>query len=292
MQLLALHYPEFDHYWQLELDMRFLGDAGQYLDSLSTFARAEPRKQALERSTFMHMQDKFGTYANFSAAVDAANHGSAHVWGPLRIAGIHPIGPVPPVRNPVKDDFEWGRGEDADVLVTSYCADVLSPTTPWVYKDWIRGFEAGNETPRFFCPPAVMRASRALLLAIHAAQLKDGMRIPSEATLPSFALWHGLKLSYPPQPMFWRERDDVATLEGWFRGGPANSSTGLGPDDLRHPDGNGLTWWWEGKWPRAIMDAWFAGDAKADGLPYLLAVENGRVYAPNLAMHPVKTQGR
>lgn len=83
MQLFALHYPEFDHFWQLELDMRFLGDAGQYLDSVSNFARNEPRKQALERSTFLHMQHKYGNYADFAAAVDAVNNGSSHVWGPF-----------------------------------------------------------------------------------------------------------------------------------------------------------------------------------------------------------------
>lgn len=294
MQLFALHYPEFDHFWQLELDMRFLGDAGQYLDSVSNFARNEPRKQALERSTFLHMQHKYGNYADFAAAVDAVNNGSSHVWGPLRIADVHPIGPVPPVKNPVDDNFEWGVGEDADVIVTSYCANVLAPTTPWVYKDWIHGFSAGTETPRFFCPPAIMRASRALLLAIHSSQLQDGLRIPSEATLPSFALWHGLKLSYPPQPLYWHQQDDQETFDGWYRGGAANSSTGLGPDDLRHPNGNGLTWWWEGKWPRQIMDTWFGDNASSsqEDTPYLLSVKDGKVYAPNLAMHPVKTHGR
>lgn len=273
------------------MDMRFTGDAGRYLESMSRFARAEPRKQALERSTFLHMQSKFGSYANFSAAVDAANHGGAHIWGPLLIPDITPIGPVPPVRKAQNDAFEWGRGEDADVLVTSYCADVTAESTEWVYKGWIDGFSKGTRTPRFFCPPAIMRASRALLLAVHAAQLKHGMRIPSEATLPSFALWHGLKLSYPPHPLFLRERDDQERMEGWFRGGPMASKGGLGPDDLRHPPGEGITWWWESKWPRAILDGWF-GDGKTDDLPYLLAVKDGKVYAPNLAMHPVKTTGR
>jgi hypothetical protein len=274
--------------------MRFLGDAGAYLDSLSSFARSEPRKQALERSTFLYMQSKFSSYANFSAAVDKANHGDAHVWGPLRIRDIPPIGPVPPVRSAKSDNYTWGVGEDADLIVTSFCANVLEESVQWVYKGWIQGFSRGGETPRFFCPPAVMRGSRALLLAVHAAQLENGMRVPSEATLPSFALWHGLKLSYPPQPLFMRQQAEGAEgdklVEGWFRGGPAESKSGLGPDDLKHPYGDGLSYWWESKWPRAVLDAWFGheGGMKKDELPFILAEHDGKVYAPNVAMHPVK----
>lgn len=292
MQLFALHYPEFDHYWQLEMDMRFLGDTGQYLDSLSSFARAEPRKQALERSTFQYMSSKFPSYANFSAAVDASARGKSRAWGPLRIRDLAPIGPIPPVSSPKSDKFEWGVGEDADVLTTSFCTDVLDPTTAWVYKGWIQGF-GSPEPPRYFCPPAIMRASRALLLAVHEAQLLHGMRIPSESTLPSFALWHGLKLSYPPHPLFMQQQ---GTPEGdrrvaeWYRGGPGNSTDGLGPKDKRHPPGDGLTWWWESRWPREVLDKWFQGDKKEGEMPYLLVEKDGLVYAPNVAMHPVKTQ--
>ena len=296
MQLFALHYPEYDHYWQLELDMRFLGDAGDYLDSLSAFARSEPRKQALERSTFQYISSRYPSYASFLSSVDAASRGSSRAWGPLRIRDVAPIGPVPPVRSPKGDDFSWGVGEDADVLLTSYCTDARDPTTAWVYKDWIGGFVLGTATPRFFCPPAVMRASRALLLAVHEAQTVRGLRVPSEATLPSFALWHGLKMSYPPHPVFMREQgteEGDRRVEGWWRGGTGNSSDGLGPRDKRHPPGDGLTWWWESKWPRAVLDAWFAGEGKDNGetMPWLLVKgKDGEVYAPNVAMHPVKTQ--
>ncbi|KAB5585053.1 hypothetical protein GE09DRAFT_13060 [Coniochaeta sp. 2T2.1] len=289
MQLLALHHPEFDHYWQLEMDMRFLGDAGQYLDRLSAFARAEPRKQALERSTFQYMPSKFPSYAAFTSAVDSAARQSSHVWGPLRIRDIAPIGPVPPVRSSKSDDFAWGVGEDADVVTTSFCTDVLAPTTAWVYKGWRGGF--GSDVPRFFCPPAIMRASRTLLLAIHEAQLVHAMRVPSEATLPSFALWHGLKLSYPPHPLFMKQQgteEGEERISAWYRGGPANSTDGIGPQDKRHPPGDGLTWWWESRWPREVLDSWFG---KEEGeLPFLLVRRGDQVFAPNVAMHPAKTQ--
>jgi len=288
MQLLALHYPEFDHFWQLELDMRLTGHAGKFLDRLADFARREPRKQALERSTFMHMQQQIGDYKQFSHAVDRANNGDAAVWGPLYVPEIQPIGPEPPVRSATEDNFEWGVGEEADLIVTSYCNNA-SIADAWVFRTWIHGFGNGTKTPMFFCPPAMMRTSRSLLLVTHEAQIDRNMYIPSEATPPSFALWHGLKISFPQHPVFWKVRDDFATQELWWKGGPANSSTGVGSDTLNHPRGLGLTFWWESEWPRQLYDAW-QGIPLEEGVPFpwVLTKQNDKVYMPNMMVHPMK----
>ncbi|KAK3937775.1 hypothetical protein QBC46DRAFT_451677 [Diplogelasinospora grovesii] len=289
VQLFALHYPEFDHFWQVELDMRFTGDAGVYLDRLSEFARNEPRKQALERATFQHMQSLIGDYDTFFAAVDEVNKGGSWAWGPVHVPEIEPVGPAPPTKLPQEEDFQWGRGEEADVIVTSLCNNA-SAATSWVFRDWIGGFGQGMQTPRFFCPPAITRQSRSLLFVAHEAQLGQGLRVPSEATPASFALWHGLKLSYPPQPVFWRDPNDIDYQLGWWKGGPRNSSTGIGPDSIDHPRGDGLSFWWESSWPRQVFDAW-DGKPLEEGVhfPWILTKEeDGRVYIPNMMMHPMK----
>lgn len=288
MQLLALHYPEFDHWWQVEMDMRFLGDAGKMLDNLSTFARDEPRKQALERANFWHMITEIGDYGEFSKAVDKVNKGGSKAWGPMRVSEILPIGPVPPVSDPRNETFQWGVGEEADVIVTSYCNDANKPTS-WVFKEWVYGFKTGVETPRFYCPPAIMRSSRPLLLAIHRAQVEQGIRVPSEATPPSFALWHGLKLSFPQQPVFHRDGGDHDMQLKWWRGGPLKSSTGVGPDETEHPRGHGLTFWWESDWPRHIFSAWTGRKLEeGQGIPWLLHQQDNQIFAPNIIMHPMK----
>lgn len=304
LQLFALHYPEFDHYWQIELDQRFMGDAGEYLDALSDFARNEPRKQALERATYAFNEEIYGTYQNLSERVDVANRGRSRAWGPVKIADIQPIGPVPPVDDPEDDDFAWGVGEEADVVVTSFCADVKH--TDWTFRGYIKGFRRGTKTPRWFCPPAIMRASRALLLAVHQAQHDKGLSLPSEAVLPTWALWHGLKLSYPPQPAYMRPHEahfenfkddwtrDAArwlntTVTPWFGNSPEHSSDGLSHGNPQRYADRGLSWWWTAEYPRKMMDVWLAGDVADDKMPGALAVRDGKVYAPNMAMHPVKT---
>ncbi|KAK3386111.1 hypothetical protein B0H63DRAFT_450096 [Podospora didyma] len=288
MQLLALHYPEFDHFWQLELDVRFTGDAGKYLDRLTSVARNEPRKQALERATFWHMQQMIGEYEDFFDEVNKLHNNSAKIWGPLRVPEILPIGPEPPTKFAQDDKFKWGVGEEADVIVTSYCTNVLN-AHEWVFQGWLGGFRAGLKTPRFFCPPAITRTSRALLFVQHEAQMTQNIRVPSEATPTSFALWHGLKFSFPQHPIFWESRDDFDTMEKWWKGGPAKSSTGIGPDNVNHPRGYGLTFWWESDFPRKIYDAW-QGRRLDDGVPFpwLLTRHEEKIYAPSMILHPMK----
>lgn len=207
LQLLALHYPEYDHFWQIEMDQRFMGDAGEYLDAIAKFARDEPRKQGLERATYPYSERYYSSYNDLLKQVNAANKGGTRAWGPMSGSGIEPIGPEPPTQDPTEDEFQWGKGEDADVIVTSFCADVVDTGKAWVFGGWMAGrFSRGKDTPRWFCPPAVMRASRSLLLSVHAAMHVRGLSLPSEAVLPSWALYHGLKISYPPQPNYRRTR--------------------------------------------------------------------------------------
>ncbi|KFA76506.1 hypothetical protein S40288_01515 [Stachybotrys chartarum IBT 40288] len=303
LQLFALHHPEFDHYWQVEMDQRFLGDAGRYLDSVADFARYEPRKQALERATYPFSDEVYGTYANLTRAIDVRNKGKSRAWGPVRVPEITPIGPLPPFERPEQDDFWWGVGEDADIIVTSFCADVLE--TSWEYVGYIEGFEQGIFTPRWWCPPAIMRSSRTLLLTVHKAQLERGLSLPGEAILPSFALWHGLKLSYPPQPAYMHAHDEATAdvddetsrapahwrhkgRKPWFGDTPAHSRDGTSRADPRSRADRGLTFWWTSNYPRKIMDVWLNNKADDDNMPSMLAAQDGAVYAPNMVLHPVK----
>ena len=174
LQLFAQLFPGFDHYWQLEMDMKFTGDAGTWLDAMSWFARKQPRKQSVERSSYFYMPQVHGSYEEFTSAVnDSLNSGG--IWAPVRIRDIpHPIGPLPPVANPGRDDFQWGLDEDADLILTNGLADVRK-TNYWPFKGWGHGFEQGEETPRWYSPVAMGRYSWNLLNAMHHAQAHQGL---------------------------------------------------------------------------------------------------------------------
>ncbi|EGY21810.1 hypothetical protein VD0002_g1457 [Verticillium dahliae] len=296
LQLFSHYYPEFDHYWQFEMDMRFTGDAGAYLDAVDLWSRKEPRKQAMERSTFFYDPTVFNTTDEFRAAVDEVNRGRSHVWGPVRVREVSPIGPRPPTTDE-EDNFEWGVGEDADVIVTSLCADARKSTT-WIFRGWVYGFRAGKQgPPRYFCPPAIQRGSRALLHAVHTLQ-RRGLRIASEATLPSFALWLGLKISAPPLPWYLNDVPDDEERARWMLGGPKASDDGFGkgdpqwgqPDMINSPQMSS-TFWWAGGWPGELFEGWLQGKKTQDGKPmYPLTESEGQLYMPNLLLHPVKRE--
>lgn len=72
----------------------------------------------------------------------------------------------------------------------------------WPFRHWPYDFTKGTDLPYWHSPPAQGRASWNLLNAIHHAQSRQGLRIPSETTLPSFTIWHRLKLFGLPLAIF------------------------------------------------------------------------------------------
>lgn len=235
LQLIALFYPEFDHIWQMEMDIKYTSHVGEYLSALSNFAKNEPRKHSRERASYFYMPKVHGTYKNFVSTVNDTMAGGGGIWGPLRIPEVEPIGPAPPTENSQDDNFEWGKGEDADVILLSPC-NIVDKLEGWTFKDWLTGFAPGRNPPRFVSPPAMKRTSGTLLRAIHTAQLEQGLAVPSEATPTTFAFWHGLKLSYPPSPWWMHpqvaERENVTWMDEFLNGGPPS----LEHDAIAHGD--------------------------------------------------------
>ncbi|THY70968.1 hypothetical protein D6C94_08122 [Aureobasidium pullulans] len=297
-QIFAQFYPEFDHYWQLEVDSRFLGHTGNMLDKLSDFARNEPRKQARERASWAYMADYHGSYDDFFNTIDNVLDGDSSVWGPIDIHDIDPIGPKPPVDDPREDHFSWGVGEDADLILLNTLEDA-SRDEDWLFKGWQHGFSMGTKLPIFVSVVAQGRASWNLLNAVHHAQAHAGMRIPSEATLPSFALWHGLKISGIPLPVYqWpaRERHEMEfALNG---GGLDAFPDGIANGPARYRGSsmgfftNGMTWQWWTTLPEDLANPWYINEVDNPILPDMLLNEGGHLYAPNIIIHPRKTNGK
>ncbi|KIX92980.1 uncharacterized protein Z520_11253 [Fonsecaea multimorphosa CBS 102226] len=300
LQLFAQLFPGFDHYWQLEMDMKFTGNSGQWLAAMAKFARKEPRKQSIERSSYYYMPQIHGSYEEFRAVINESLGGGG-IWGPIRIPDIeHPIGPQPPVADPHEDSFEWGVGEDADLILTNALADVRT-TKYWPFKGWIQGFQQGEDTPRFYSPVAIGRYSWNLLNAMHHAQVHQGLSLSSEATAVSFALYHGLKVVFPPHPWYHHPQAprevSVQELEQLFNGGSptdnARENNGLSFGKAMYdPNGvyelfNGGTWWWVPGYPGRTFKQWMNHDAT--NIPSMLREDGGNLWAPMMALHPVKS---
>ncbi|KEF59782.1 uncharacterized protein A1O9_04630 [Exophiala aquamarina CBS 119918] len=299
LQLFAQLFPGFDNYWQLEMDMKITGNSRLWLDALSRFAQNDPRKQSVERSSYFYMPQIHGSYQEFKTSINESLGGGG-IWGPIRVPDIqHPIGPQPPVGSPQEDDFTWGVGEDADLILTNPLADVRTARF-WPFMHWIGGFEKGEDTPRYYSPVAMGRYSWNLLNAMHYAQGSQGLSLPSEASALSFALYHGLKISFPPHPWFHhpQTQEDVSIeeLETLFNGGTpaenAQTNNGLSFGKAMYdPAGvynlfNGGTWWWVPGYPGRTMRQWM--DQDRIKMPSMLREQGGQIWAPMMGLHPVK----
>ncbi|KAL2131357.1 hypothetical protein VTI74DRAFT_5192 [Chaetomium olivicolor] len=305
LQLFGQFYPEFDHYWQLELDVRFTGHAGRFLAAMSNFAREQPRKQAIERSTWFYMPEFHHNYSDLLAAVNASLEGKGGLqWG-MRIEDFEPLGPKPPVGDALDDNFEWGVGDEADFIALLPCANIPY-LKDWYWRNWRHGFKAGTKNSGWMCQPAMGRASRILLRAVHHAQATKGLAIHSEATLSSFALWHGLKLVAPPHPMYQDPQWPRDKMDELFNGpgaieahreqgmvGMANGAAIYRQSPYDYITNSG-SFWWNSSFPGRIYDAWLSRGRQdqnnSHDVPYVLwRSENGSIYAPNMLLHPVKT---
>ena len=298
-QLFAHFFPEFDHYWQIEMDTRFVGHTGDMLTAFDDFGRTQPRKQARERASWNYIPRSHGNYSNFTMTINEVMEKNEEpgVWGPVYIGDeIIPIGPQPPVANPRDDNFEWGVGEDADYLLMSSLQEVKRQED-WFFSDYHFGFSLGDDLPWVMSAPAQGRASWNLLNAIHHAQAMQGLRVHSEATLGSFALWHGLKVVALPLPVYQDPARDKDEMEFVCNGGPLSRfKDGIAMGGAKYRGATigfftgSQTWDWTSPTPDRIMRYWKGEDKKKDDkIPAMLLERGGEIFAPNLMMHPRKT---
>ena len=213
LQLLSLLRPEIEHFWQVAIDVRYTGHHYHHLETISAWAKQQPRKYLWERASRYYIPHVHGNWTNFMEAVanqtsqatkqvdDGESSGKGGVWGPQRTKGIDPVGPRPPTESSENDNYEWGVGEDADMI---NLAPVFNPQgTSYVFKDKVEHYPEGNRTPRRATgTTSMIRFSKRLLRAMHHGQMTSGFYMSPEMYPQSTALHHGLKLVAFPLPIY------------------------------------------------------------------------------------------
>lgn len=110
------------------------------------------------------------------------------------------MGPEPPNPSPEDDDFNWGVGEEADLITF---LPIFNPKeTTWTFPDKVWNFKHGLHTPRRAGVITMGRYSRRLLNLIHKSQATRGLGLASEMTGASWSLYHGLKAVHVPHPIY------------------------------------------------------------------------------------------
>ena len=263
----AQDYPQYDFFWNWELDSRYTGHHYNLLEKLVAFARAQPRKGLWERNERFYIPSVHGPYdSKFRATVEELS-GLETVWGAPKVEGVKPTGPVRPSQDPRDDNYVWGVDEDADYISV---APIFNPVnTTWPNQTDVWGYAGAEDTPRRATVGMNSRCSKKLLTVMNAENLR-GNHIGSEMEPQTVALLYGLKAVFAPIPMFFDRAWNGSSLEKYLNPGPKgvsgscpNSPFGEGKE-VRF---EGSTWYEKAVVPRRLYNPWMGWEYRGIGGP-------------------------
>ena len=320
VQYFAHMHPEFDFFWHWEMDIRYTGHWYHLFDSVTSWARKQPRKGLWERNSRFYVPMEHGKWEDFSQMVRVqTEHGTAHksnmyakmgndpknaqeaqdkpeapVWGPLPPTGEGDKietekDPKPPTEY-VKDEYQWGVGEEADFITFNPLFD--PDRTNWILNEDVTGY---NTTEKF--PPrrtaiiTASRLSRRLLETMHRETALYRHTMFSEMWPGSCALHHGLKAVYAPHPVYIDRRWPTSYLAAIFNNGRNGASGGARTSvfsDERQHNFLGTTWYYHAGFAGNLWKRWMGFRVDNDGGEEEEKTGEGRMCLPAMLLHPVK----
>lgn len=290
VQKFSHDHPQFDHIWNWEMDFRYTGHHYDLLDKLSSFSRKQPRKGLWERNERFYIPEYHGDYDTTFRKEIEQRYGNDTVWGPINLPFINPVGPQPPVEDPADDDYSWGVGEEADVIMVG---PIFNPiNSSWIMQKHVWGYYDAThhswDVPRRTTIVTQSRVSKRLLDIMHVENMR-GNHVASEMTPQTVALHHGLKSVFAPHPMFMDRDWSGEFVNKWFNPGKNGECGGNGSPmgwgrERRY---SGTTWYYRAEPPNRLYNNWMGWiDTGIGGQGW--EEKNGRPCLPSLLLHQIK----
>ncbi|EON99284.1 hypothetical protein UCRPA7_5191 [Phaeoacremonium minimum UCRPA7] len=274
LQHFAMEHPEYAHYWNWEMDMRYTGNYYELFDRLGAWAAQQSRVQLWERSQKYYIPGFHGSWSNFTEIVEAETEASGRqaILGPIVFPGRqslrseeHGYSFVPDTCARGSDLSKCGVGEDADLITLNPIFD--TDESGWVFAKDASGYDLGLPTPPRRCAiVTASRLSRRLLMVMHEETWRMHHAMFSEMFPASMALHHGLKATYAPHPVFLDRRWELEEVDRAFNGGRDGSTSGHGsPYDLRNEHNHkGTSWYYNSEFAALLWRRWL-GYSQMDG---------------------------
>ncbi|KAJ6112528.1 Protein of unknown function DUF3405 [Penicillium capsulatum] len=290
--------PQFEYAWNWEIDSRFTGHYYEFADRTAKFGREQPRRGIWERSERFYIPRYHGDYEQYREFVNRQDPAGA--WGPMpmwaaqedgqdaarSVQGIKHLGPSPPVPVATQDNFEWGVGEEADLMTF---LPIFNPiNTEWVIRYEVFGY-IGRETPRRAALITHCRLSRRLLMAMD-NENRQGRHMSAELFHVSTAFLHGFKGLTVPHPVYSDRLMPGNRISRWFnsgvngRSGNTNDSPFSWGRESRFKD---VSWYYRANLPGRLYWNFLGWEKGGTGGPKFEKI-NGRHCLPSILFHPVK----
>jgi len=238
IQWFGQEFPDYDYIWNWEMDMRYTGQLYEFHEGVARWGKQQPRKGLWERNSRFWIPEKHGNYSDFLHFVDQETTASDDipVWGPASFPHngmIDPVENVTPPRTWFEDNFEWGVGEEADLITFNPIFDPAK--TNWVFRADLTGYDLNLPIPPRRCAIiTVARYSRRMIDAMHDETYQLRHSAFPEMWPPTVALHQGLKAVYIPHPIFFDRQWPIEELDSVFNYPPTavNSPFGWGEHNL------------------------------------------------------------
>lgn len=295
MQYFAYMHPEYEYFWQWEMDVRYTGHYYDFFTKLENWAKAQPRKGQWERNARFYFPNVHGTWEDFSQMARVQNEmgtvgadsvwksapglngdsaqsgGRKTIWGPQRAIDsddwFDPANdPVPPSGGPEKDHYQWGVGEEADYITLNPMFD--PDGTTWLLKDDITGFNrTAGAIPRRASIITTSRMSRRLLLTMHKMTAYKKQFAFPEMWPATVALQHGYKAVYAPHPIYVDRKWPVEFMAQKYNGGRDGSTGGARTSIFGDGEHNmkGLSWFYNSGFAPNVYKRWLGLKINNDG---------------------------
>lgn len=304
MQHFAYLHPEYDFFWQWEMDVRYTGHYLDLLANVERWAREQPRKGLWERNARFYLPQAHGSWEDFSqmarvqsemgaaaaaAADDVRRKGGRvgdgvdgdggatnanirqPVWGPRRAPDpndwLEPDSdPRPPSASPDRDRYEWGVGEEADFISFNPLFD--PDGTTWLLRDDVTGFNRSlGMPPRRASLMTTSRLSRRLLLAMHRSTAHKKQFAFPEMWPATVALHHGFKAVFAPHPVYVDRRWPQALMAQTYNAGRDGAAGGASASVFGEHEHNmrGLSWFYDAGFAPNLYRRWMGLRVNNDG---------------------------
>ena len=316
LQYFAHTHPEYDYFWNWEMDIRYTGHWYHLFDKVREWAKNQPRKGLWERNGRFYVPSVHGSWEDFKQMVRVRSemgteslnnkwyglmgkHGKGEavqpkaekpVWGPLAPEDVERFDtdPSPPTIYE-KDKYTWGVGEEADLITFNPMFDPAGTT--WILAEDVTGY---NNTqglpPRRTAIITASRLSKRLLDTMHKEVALQRHTMFSEMWPASCALHHGLKAVYVPHPVYidrnWPTPYLASVMNGGRNGAAGGARTSVFGD--REHNFRGTTWYYNAGFAPNLWRRWLGYRVDNLGGEEEEMAGEGRMCLPGMLLHPVK----
>ncbi|KAI0184357.1 hypothetical protein EV127DRAFT_474418 [Xylaria flabelliformis] len=271
LQYFAVTHPEYEHFWNWEMDMRWTGSYYELFDRLGKWGAKQSRVGAWERSAKYYIPGLHGTWENFTQLVNNEILLSRRrpLLGPVSFPGKVALNQgedfMPATCTTGSEISQCGVGEEADLITLNPLFD--ADESGWVFAGDVTGYETTLPKPPRRCSiVTASRLSRRLLMVMHEETWRLHHSMFAEMFPSTIAFHRGLKAVFAPHPVFLDRDWPQAEIDKAFNGGVDHSSSGRGsPFDLNNEHNHkGTTWYYNSEFAGLLWRRWL-GYAQMDG---------------------------